>query len=161
MSHTRELYSYSGAAPEATSTLPREGAGGMDYWRTERTHGCPALAGPVRRWNKSERHLYGELRVTETTSGKEFSPSQTKLSNVSHYYFLSPSHLPFPPVRWREGCRNQRCPPPHFLRHSPRWGIRWSQKKNFFFKDSLPSSESFAKEKHLQLDMRLKYETGL
>ena len=51
-------------------TLPRDGAGGMDHWQTERTHGCPALAGPVRRWNKSGRHPYGELHVTEGTSGR-------------------------------------------------------------------------------------------
>lgn len=35
------------------------------------------------------------------------------------------------------------------------------EEKKFSFKVSLPFSESFAKEKHLQLDMRLKYETGL
>lgn len=159
MSHTRELYSYSGACPRGHQHPAQRGAGGMDYWRTERTHGCPALAGPVRRWNKVNAIYMENLVSMRPRSGKEFSLSQTKLSNVSHYYFL-PSLLPFLNLLWREGCRNQRCPPPHFLRHSPRWGIRWSKKK-IFFKGFTSSSESFAKEKHLQLDMRLKYETGL
>ena len=51
------LGNYTVALPQRPpGTLPREGAGGMDHWRTERTHGCPALAGPMRRWNKRERH---------------------------------------------------------------------------------------------------------
>ena len=76
-------------------TLPREGAGGMDHWRTERTHGCPALAGAVRRRNKSGRHPYGELRVTEGTSGKELAQVRSNC-RVPLMTIFSPLSPPIP-----------------------------------------------------------------
>lgn len=47
----------------ASGTLPREGAGSMRHWQTERKHGCPALEGSLRRCHKSDHHLYRELHV--------------------------------------------------------------------------------------------------
>lgn len=80
--------------PPARGTLPRAGAGGMDHWQTGRKHGCPALGRPLRRWNKTEHHWYGEQCISEATSSKELDQARSNC-RVSLITASLPASLPF------------------------------------------------------------------
>lgn len=80
--------------PPARGTLPRAGAGGMDHWQTGRKHGCPALGRPLRRWNKTEHHSYGEQCISEATSSKELYQARSNC-RVSLITASLPASLPF------------------------------------------------------------------